>query len=74
MNKCELVEAALRDISKYGCLETIDEMEMSLCEKLDAHLQDYFSFSCEEDSWERAQDLDYWTLEDMVEYYKENAR
>ena len=74
MNKCELVEAALRDITKYGCLETIDDLELSLCEKLDAHLQDYFSSSCEEDSCERTQILDYWDLQDMVAYYKENAR
>lgn len=32
-------------------------------------LSDYFSFSCEEDSWEKSQDLDEWSTDQMWAYY-----
>jgi hypothetical protein len=34
-------------------------------------VSDYFMY-CEEDSWERAQDLDFWTNDEVMKYYTEN--
>jgi hypothetical protein len=32
-------------------------------------LADHFAFVCEEDSWEKGQDLNEWTSEQMWGYY-----
>lgn len=40
-------------------------------EELYEILSDHFMY-CEEDSWERAQDLDSWGYEDMSDYYLTN--
>ena len=38
-------------------------------EELYEILTDHFLFACEEDSWEKSEDLDYWEHEEMWEYY-----
>ena len=84
MYKCKLIDVVLAatetfmkhktDPASALCTASIKDMEDFLCEKLVEHLQDYFSYDYDEYSWEHTQDLDCWTLEDMVAYYKENAR
>lgn len=38
-------------------------------EELYEILSDHFAFACEEDSWEKGQDLDTWETEQMQEYF-----
>lgn len=38
-------------------------------EELYEILSDHFAFACEEDSWEKAQDLDVWSTSEMQSYY-----
>ena len=34
-------------------------------------ISDYFAFECEEDSWEKGQDLESWDREQLLAYYLE---
>lgn len=38
-------------------------------EELYEILSDHFAFHCEEDSWEKSQDLDEWSEDQMLAYY-----
>tara|TARA_R110002167_G_scaffold7563_1_gene35847 strand:+ start:327 stop:596 length:270 start_codon:yes stop_codon:yes gene_type:complete len=71
----DLVALLIKDSNTACPVVVLSEPEYVMLivqrEELSAHLSDYF-WSFEEDSWERAQDLDYWTLEEMVEYYNEH--
>ena len=81
MRKCKLIDKSILGIEsakEYApesalFISSVKYAEDFLWEILNDLLQEIFS-SCEEDSWERAQDLDYWTTEELVAYYKENAR
>jgi hypothetical protein len=49
----------------------IDSITETDIEEIVGIVSHHFMY-CEEDSWERAQDLDFWTNEEVMKYYTEN--
>ena len=72
----QVVNDALAQLAKLSAQEGVNPLDISEAEDfantcLHDFINDYIASECEEDSWEKAQDLDTWSFSELESYYTE---